>query len=193
MRDIINYNGVIFLHRFQTVRGQRSCNSILRSVRCTPPHAKTRSALFRNGNEDGYMGRPVVGSRFCSIRHRSKGFRFRFFFSEMSPALIRVFTASAAVARLLSYGAPRRSDLTIINDAIKVTTLICSRYTPRVKQVGGRRESLGRRCKAINHPGRGAETILINRYSGGGGGGGGGRFPLFLSLLYLQIKTETFN
>lgn len=112
----------------------------------------------------------------------------------MSPALIHVFTASAAVARLLSYGAPRRSDLTIINDAIKVTTLICSRYTPRVKQVGGRRESLGRRCDAINHPGRGAETILINRYSGGDGDGGGGdRFPLYLSLLFLQMKTETFN
>lgn len=88
-----------------------------------------------------------------------------FFFRKCPlPALIRVFTACAAVARLLSYGAPRRSDLTIINDAIKVTTLICSRYTPRVKQVGGRRESLGRRYEAINHPGRGAETILINRY-----------------------------
>jgi len=105
------------------------------------------------------MGRPVVGSCFCSIAIDQ-----RVFFSEMSPAPLRVYTASAAVARLLSYGAPRRSDLTIINDAIKVTTLICSRYTPRVKQVGGRRESLGRRYEAINHPGRGAETILINRY-----------------------------
>lgn len=47
--------------------------------------------------------------------------------------------ARVITARLLSYGAPRRSDLTIINDAIKVTTLICSRYTPRVKRTAAGR------------------------------------------------------
>lgn len=46
--------------------------------------------------------------------------------------------AVAVAARPLSYGAPRRSDLTIINDAIKVTTLIFSRYTPCVKRTDWR-------------------------------------------------------